>query len=98
MGGRKGAPRNSDDQEDELINLTLDVVKKQLESGKVSSQVLTHFLKRSTAKERLEQEILEEQKKLIRAKTENLESMANTENLYGEAMNAFRQYSNTKDE
>lgn len=59
---------------------------------------MAHFLKRSTAKERLEQEILEEQKKLIRAKTESLESAGKIEEMYTKAMEAFKSYSGTKDD
>ena len=81
-----------------MINLTLDLAKKQLSEGTASSQVMAHFLKRSTTKERLEQEILEEQKKLIRAKTESLESAGKIEEMYTKAMEAFKSYSGTKDD
>ena len=43
-------------------------------------------------KERLEKEKLIEENKLLRAKTENLQSMKRVEELYTEALNAMRNY------
>ena len=66
---------------------------KQLREGTASSQVITHFLKLGSSKEKLEKEILEKQKEMITAKTESLQSAKRVEELYSDAMNAFRKYS-----
>ena len=71
----------------------VDLAEKQLREGTASSQVITHFLKLGSSKEKLEKEILEKQKEMITAKTESLQSAKRVEELYSDAMNAFRKYS-----
>lgn len=79
-------------RENQLIALAVNLAEQQLRDGTASSQVITHFLKRGSTKEKLEQEILQEQKKLIEAKTENLQSSKRIEELYENAMKAMKQY------
>lgn len=80
-------------RENQLISLAIDLVEKRLIEGTASSQETTHFLKLATTKARLEKDILEKQKELIVAKTENLQSQKRTEEMFAEAMKAFRSYS-----
>lgn len=80
-------------RENQMISLAVDLAEKQLEEGTASSQVITHFLKLGSSKERLEREKLEEENKLLRAKTENLQSQKRVEELYAEALTAMRRYS-----
>ena len=80
-------------RENQMISLAVDLAERQLEEGTASSQVITHFLKLGSSKERLEREKLEEENKLLRAKTENLQSQKRVEELYAEALTAMRRYS-----
>lgn len=80
-------------RENQLISLAVDLAEKQLIDGTASSQVITHYLKLGTTKERIEREILEKQKELIQAKTENLQSAKRIEELYTNALNAMKNYS-----
>lgn len=80
-------------RENQLIALAVDLAEKQLMDGTASSQVITHYLKLGSTKDRIEKEILEKQKELISAKTENLKSAKRVEELYSEALNAMRTYS-----
>ena len=80
-------------RENQMIALAVNLAEKQLQEGTASSQVITHFLKLGSTKERLEKEKLEEENKLLRAKTENLKSAKKVEELYSEALNAMRRYS-----
>ena len=82
-----------DARENQLISLATDLAEQQLRDGTASSQVITHYLKLGTAKERLEREILEENKKLLNAKTEALQSAKRVEELYANAIAAMRKYS-----
>ena len=82
-----------DARENQMINLAVDLAEKQLEEGTASSQVITHYLKLGSTKERIEKEILEKQKELISAKTENLKSAKKIEELYAEAISAMKRYS-----
>lgn len=79
-------------RENQLISLAVDLAERQLMEGTASSQVITHYLKLGSTKERLEKEKLIEENKLLRAKTENLQSMKRVEELYTEALNAMRNY------
>lgn len=81
-----------DARENQLISMAVDLAEKQLEEGTASSQVITHFLKLGSSKERLEREKLEEENKLLRAKTESLQSQKRVEELYAEALAAMRRY------
>ncbi len=84
---------NPEARENQMIALAVDLAEKQLQSGKASSQVITHFLKLGSTKEKIEQEILREQKKLISAKTDAIQSAKKVEELYSNALNAMRSYS-----
>ena len=79
-------------RENQLISLAVDLVEQRLLDGTASSQETTHFLKLGSTKARLEKEKLEEENKLLRAKTENLESQKRVEELYNEALKAMRDY------
>lgn len=84
-----------EDRENQLIMLAVDLAEQQLREGTASSQVITHYLKLASTKDRLEKEILEKQKELITAKTEALQSSKRIEDLYANALDAMRCYSGT---
>lgn len=90
----RGRPAtNPEDRENQLIALAINAAEKQLREGTASSQVITHFLKLGSTKERLEKEILEKQKDLIAAKTDAINSAKRIEELYTNALSAMRRYS-----
>ena len=74
-------------RENQLIYLATELAEKQLKEGTASSQVITHYLKLGSTKEKIEREILEKQKELISAKTETLKSTKKIEELYANALN-----------
>ena len=78
-------------RENQMISLAVDLAEKQLMEGTASSQVITHYLKLGSTKERIE--ILEKQKELIDAKTQSLKSAQRLEELYKNAYEAMKQYS-----
>ena len=84
---------NPDSREQQLIAAAVDLAEKQLLEGTASSQVITHYLKLGSSKERLEKEKLEEENKLLRARTEALKSAKKQEELFEEAIKAMRHYS-----
>lgn len=84
---------NSEDRENQLIALATDLAERQLIEGTASAQVIVHYLKLGTTKEKIEKDILEKQKLLIEAKTENLTSQRSSEELYRNAIKAMKLYS-----
>lgn len=84
-------------RENQLISLAVDLAEKQIREGTASSQVITHYLKLGSTKEKLERERLIEENKLLRAKTKALEDQGELKELYAEAIKAIRNYSGNGD-
>ena len=80
-------------EENQIISMAMDLAKKQIMEGTASSQVITHFLKLGSTKERIEKEILEKQKDLIEAKTQAYKASDEIKEMYAEALKAMRTYS-----
>lgn len=85
-------------EEQKLIALAVNLAKKQLIEGTASSQVITHYLKLASSREKYEQELLATKIELAKAKTDLIASEARQEELYKEAMAAFRVYTGEEDE
>lgn len=91
---RKRRPATTPEaRENQMISLAVDLAEKQLIEGTATSQVITHYLKLGSTKERLEKDILKQQKSLLEAKTEALKSAKRVEELYADALEAMRHYS-----
>lgn len=84
-------------RENLCISLAMDLAEQQLRDGTASSQLITEFVKRGSTKAQLEKEILAEQKSLMVAKTEALQSAKRIEELYTNALNAMRNYAGQGD-
>lgn len=80
-------------RENQMISLAVDLAEQQLMDGTASSQVITHYLKLATMKERLEREKLQKENELLRAKTEALQTAKHVEELYENVLDAVRRYS-----
>lgn len=85
-------------RENQLIALAVDLVEQRLLDGTASSQETTHFLKLGSMKNRLEMEKLQEENRLLKAKTEAMQSAKRVEELYSEAIKAMRRYSGQRDD
>jgi hypothetical protein len=79
-------------RENQLVSLAIDLAEKQLEAGTASSQVITHYLKLGSTRERLEQERLSRENLLLDSKVEMMASAKRVEELYAEALDAMRSY------
>lgn len=80
-------------KENQMISLAMDLAEQQLREGTASSQVIAHFLKLASTKDKLEQEILEKQKQLLEAKTNQIKDSKNNESIAQAALDAMREYS-----
>lgn len=79
-------------RENQLISLAVDLAEQQLMDGTASSQVITHFLKLASSKEKLEKEKLQNENVLLQTKVEALQSQARVEELYENAIKAMSLY------
>ena len=80
-------------REGQLIDAAISLAEKQIMEGTASSQVLTHFLKLGSTRERLEHELKMKELELMQAKTEQIKSMQRSEELFEKAIDAFTRYS-----
>lgn len=85
-------------REQQMIAYAEALAEQQLRDGTASSQLITHYLKLGTEKAKLEREMMEEQKKLLQAKTESLKTMKNIEELYSKAVESMKVYSGQTDD
>ena len=95
---RRPKARTSEARERELIALAMDQAEQQLRNGTASSQVIVHFLKLGSSRERIEQEMLEKKSENLDAKTDSIRASARIEELYGEAISAMREYNGLSDD
>lgn len=79
-------------RENQLISRAIDLAEQQLTEGSASSQVISHYLKLGSSRERLEQERLRKENELLTAKTEAMASAKRVEELYTQALTAMRTY------
>ena len=84
-------------REQQLIALAMEATEKRIRNGTATAQELCHFLKAGSPTAKLERQILEKQKELISAKTENLASQKRIEELYVNALSAMRAYSGSSE-
>ena len=96
---RKMRPALSEEaRENQLISLATDLVEKRLREGTATSQETTHFLKLGSRQAKLELEIRELEKELVKAKTENIKSQQRLEETYAKALEAMKLYGGKDDD
>ena len=79
-------------RENQLVSLAVDLDEQQLRDGTASSQVITHYLKLGSTKKKKKKEKLEEENKLLKAKTEAMQSQRRSEGLFEKAISEMNRY------
>lgn len=93
MARRGRRPAYTDEgREKQLISLANDLAERQMQEGTASSQVITHFLKSGSTREKLERERLEKEVELLQSKVDSMASAKRVEELYAAALDAMRSY------
>ena len=85
-------------RENQLISMAVDLAEQQLIDGTASSQVITHYLKLGSMKNKYEMEKLKAENDLLRAKAKSIEDQADMKQIYTDAINAMKRYSGHGDE
>lgn len=85
-------------RENQLIILAMEVAEKQMREGRAPAQVVTHYLKLGTTRERSEQEKLRRENLLLEAKVGQIAQGDRLESLAADALKAFRGYSGQDEE
>ncbi len=94
----RGRARSPEEREAQLISLAMDRVEERMMNGTASSQEYVHFLRAASTKERYETEKVALELELVKAKTENLRLQQKNEELYANALKAFKRYTGADDE
>lgn len=79
-------------RENQMISLAVDEAERQIREGIASSQIITHYLKLGTEKERLEREKIKQEIELQKAKTKALANAEEIKELYEGAIRAMKIY------
>lgn len=89
--GRRPAT-SAEAREQQIAADAYDLAEEQIHAGTASSQVITHFLKMGSTRERLEQQRISHENELMQVKREAIESQKRVEELYMQALAAMRSY------
>jgi len=90
----RGRPATTPEaRENQLIAAAVDLAEQQLLNGTASAQVISHYLKLGSSREKLEQQRLALENEFLEQKTEALRAAARVEELYSKALDAMRSYS-----
>lgn len=92
MARKRPRAINPEERENQMIALAVDLAEKQLMEGTASAQVLTHYLKLATTREKLEKEKLIRENRLLDVKAESYDRSSHIDELYENAIAAMRRY------
>lgn len=98
MARRRPRATDPEARENQLISLAIDLAEKQLMEGTASAQVVTHFLKLASTREKLEQEKLARENLLLEAKRDSIDRSTHLDEMYAEAIAAMRRYQGVDDD
>jgi hypothetical protein len=84
--------RTPEAREAQLVALSYDLAEKQILEGTASSQVVVHFLKIGSTREKQELQKMKQETLLVEAKVKDLANVEEMKKLYVEAMDAMRGY------
>lgn len=87
-----------EERENQLIALALDRVEERMLNGTASGQEYVQFIRMASSKARAENEKLKLELDLVRAKTENLRQQQRTDEMFANAIAAFKRYSGASDD
>ena len=88
------APATSDEERRiQLSSLALDAIEQRVRDGRASSAELLYLAKIGSQESRLEIQQMQEQVKLLQARTEDIQRSKITQELYQQVLDAFQEYS-----
>lgn len=92
-GRRRVRPATTPEgRETQLVSMAYDLAERQMTEGTATGQVITHFLKLGSTREKLEQERIQQENLMLAAKIEQIASQRRIEELYADALVAMRNY------
>lgn len=93
QGSSRKPATTSEGRESQLVFLAEELAEKQLRDGTASAQVISHYLKLGSSREKLEQQRIAHENEMMRVKIQAAERATEIEELYRNAIDAMRSYS-----
>ena len=84
---------NPEERENQMISLAVNLAEQQLREGTASSQVIVHYLKLASTRNKLEEEKIKYETAMLQAKKDALNKSGQLQELMANALEAFRSYS-----
>ena len=82
-----------EERENQMISLAVNLAEQQLREGTASSQVIVHYLKLASTRNKLEEEKIRYETAMLQAKKDALNKSGQLQELMDNALEAFRSYS-----
>lgn len=95
---RRSKALTAEDRENECISLAYDLVEQRLRDGTATAAETVHFLKLGSTREKIEREHIQTKIDYEGAKADSIASQHTSEELYINAIKAFRRYSGADEE
>jgi hypothetical protein len=92
MAVRRKPAETPDERENKMIALAVELAETQLRNGTASAQVISHYIKLGSSRERLEQLRLEQDILKMKAQQDALAAAGRIEEMYTKALDAMRTY------
>lgn len=89
---------NPEERENQMISLAVNLAEQQLREGTASSQVIVHYLKLASTRNKLEEEKIKYETAMLQAKKDALNKSGQFQELMANALDAFRSYSGNTEE
>jgi hypothetical protein len=89
---------NPEERENQMISLAVNLAEQQLREGTASSQVIVHYLKLASTRNKLEEEKIKYETAMLQAKKDALNKSGQLQELMANALEAFRSYSGNSGE
>lgn len=92
------APRSEEEEEKRACGLAMDLAMKWMQEGTAPAQVVVHFLKLQTTREKVELEKLRKETKLAEGKLDAIQLGHELEKKYDRVIDAIKTYSGKSSE
>ena len=94
---RRRVARTQEEREREMTALAMDQAEEMLRNHTAPTQVVLHYLRLASPRERAELEMINKRSENLDAKTESIRQGTNVEALYEKAINALKEYNGQYD-
>lgn len=85
--------RSPQERDKQLALLATEAIERRIRNGEATAQELTYYAKKGSNRDKIEEEMLESQNKLLKAKAMQIEEEKKTQELYQKVIDCMKIYS-----